>query len=304
MKLSTLTLLAVIGSASASKPSLSVSTTRICFQKINYKIAFRNRKLFWFKNLLRLCSSLTLVFVQISVRDGSFDGLDGLDPTISWENSVKSGDLDLSYGIEAAARPTADIASLPRSIWGKAKTDISGWGVTARAEVDAQSLNSADVEIDAKNAENDISVRLTASAGKDFSVQTIEATKGFDANGARVTVNPRRNLQTDETDVVIKYDNGDTNVKLTASADAQKVTISQQVDANNRVAPTISSEGDLSVEWERKLSDDSSLTATLKPNDSLDVEWKDNDWTANVNMPIDGTTINGANVSIKRDVSF
>ena len=244
------------------------------------------------------------MFVQISVRDGSFDGLDGLDPTISWENSVKSGDLDLSYGIEAAARPTADIASLPRSIWGKAKTDISGWGVTARAEVDAQSLNSADVEIDAKNAENDISVRLTASAGKDFSVQTIEATKGFDANGARVTVNPRRNLQTDETDVVIKYDNGDTNVKLTASADAQKVTISQQVDANNRVAPTISSEGDLSVEWERKLSDDSSLTATLKPNDSLDVEWKDNDWTANVNMPIDGTTINGANVSIKRDVSF
>ena len=97
------------------------------------------------------------MFAQISVRDGSFDGLDGLDPTISWENSVKSGDLDLSYGIEAAARPTADIASLPRSIWGKAKTDISGWGVTARAEVDAQSLNSADVEIDAKNAENDIS---------------------------------------------------------------------------------------------------------------------------------------------------
>lgn len=145
---------------------------------------------------------------------------------------------------------------------------------------------------------------MTASAGKDFSVQTIEATKGFDANGARVTVNPRRNMQTDETDVVINYDNGDTNVKLTASADAQKVTISQQVDANNRVAPTISSEGDLSVEWERKLSDDSSLTATLKPNDSLDVEWKDNDWTANVNMPIDGTTINGANVSIKRDVSF
>jgi hypothetical protein len=52
------------------------------------------------------------------------------------------------------------------------------------------------------------------------------------------------------------------------------------------------------------LSDDSSLTATLKPNDSLDVEWKDDAWTANVNMPIDGTNINGANVSIKRDVSF
>jgi len=263
MKLSAIALLAVIGTAAAGKPQLS-----------------------------------------ISVRDGNFNGLDGLDPTVSWENSMKSGDLDLSYGIEAAARPTSDIASLPRSIWGKAKTDISGWGVTARAEVDAQSLDSADVEIDANNAENDLSVRLTASAGKDFSVKTLEATKGFDSDGARVTVTPRFNMETEEKDIVVNYDNGDTNVKLTASIDSQKVTVSQQIDSNNRVAPTISSAGDLSVEWERRLSDDSSLTATLKPNDSLDVEWKDNAWTANVNMPIDGANINGANVRIKRDVKF
>jgi len=264
MKCSILALLAVIGTAAAGKPALS-----------------------------------------ISVRDGSFGGLDGLDPTIKWENSAKSGDLDISYGVEAAARPTSDIASLPRSVWGQAKTAVSGWGVTARAEVDAQNANNgAEVEIDADNAKDDISVRLTASAGKDFNVRTIEATKGFDANGARVTVNPRYNVANKESDVVVNYANGDTSVKLTASMDAQKVTISQQVDGNNRIAPTISSGGDLSVEWERKISDDSSLTATLKPNDSLDVEWKDAAWTANVNMPIDGTSINGANVSIKRDVNF
>jgi len=242
--------------------------------------------------------------LSISVRDGKFDGIEGLDPTISWENSAKAGDLDITYGIEAAARPTADLASLPRSIWGKAKTDISGWGVTARAEVDAQKMNGADIEVDASNNEQDLSVRLTASAGKDFNVRTVEATKGFDSNGAHVTVTPRFNVETDERDVVVNYDNGDTNVKLTASAESQKVTISQQIDSKNRVAPTITSSGDLSVEWERTLADDSSLTATLKPNDSLDVEWKDNAWTANVNMPIDGTSINGANVSIKRDVNF
>lgn len=63
--------------------------------------------------------------VQISVRDGSFDGLDGLDPTLSWQSSSKAGDLDISYGVEAAARPTTDLASLPRSIWGKASTGTS-----------------------------------------------------------------------------------------------------------------------------------------------------------------------------------
>ena len=263
------------------------------------------RKPFYISAYLKISNKAASTSLpQISVKDGSFDGIDGLEPTLKWENSGKSGDMDISYGVEAAARPTSDIASLPRSIWGKASTDISGWGVSARAEVDAQDMSSASVDIDANNAENDLSVKLTASAGSAFDVKTVEATKGLDVDGARVTVTPRFNLESDERDVVVNYSKGDTDVKLTASAGAQEVTISQQLDADNRIAPTISNGGDISVEWERRLTDDSSLTATLKPNDSIDVEWKDSDWTANVNMPIDGTDITGANVSIKRDVSF
>lgn len=87
MKLSAIALLAVIGTAAAGKPQLS-----------------------------------------IKVRDGNFDGLDGLDPTLTWSDSTRSGDMDISYGIEASATPTSDLASLPRNIWGKASTDISGWG--------------------------------------------------------------------------------------------------------------------------------------------------------------------------------
>ena len=241
---------------------------------------------------------------QLSIRDGDFDGLDGLDPTVSWESGNQAGDLDLSYGVEASARPTSDIASLPRSIWGKASTDVSGWGVSARAEVDAQDLSSASVQVDADNQDADLSLKLTASAGNDFAVRSVEATKGLDVNGARVTVNPRYNLETEEADVVVKYNNGDTDVKLTASIDSQEVTVSQRLDDDNRVAPTVNSSGDISVAWERRLDDDSSLTATLKPNDSLDVTWDDGDWRATVEMPISGTNINGANVSIKRDVSF
>jgi len=264
--------------------------------------------------------------LSISVRDGNFDGLDGLDPTLSWEASTSQGDVDLSYGVEAAARPTTDVASLPRKIWGKASTDVSGWGVSARVDIDPQSLDSADLELNADNEDNDISLNMVARAGSGFNVQSIEGTKGLDVNGARLTLTPRVNLDDDEKDVVIGYSNdntdvkltasmdsqeveikhraGNTDVKLVASADSQELTLSQKLDDDNRIAPTISSNGDISVEWERSLGDDSSLTATLKPNDSLDVEWKDDAWTANVNMPIDGVNVNGANVSIKRDVSF
>jgi hypothetical protein len=181
---------------------------------------------------------------------------------------------------------------------------VSGWGVSARAELDGQDFTRANVELDADNQDVDLSIHMVANAGADFSVRSVEATKGFDANGARVTVTPRFNLENDARDVIVNYNYDNTNVKVTASVDNQEVTVSQQLNKENRVAPTINSNGDLSVEWERRLNDDSFVTANLKPNDSLNVEWKDSAWTANVNMPIDGTNINGANVSIKRDVKF
>lgn len=271
-----------------------------------------------------------------------------MDPSISWEGSSNTGDVDLSYGIEAAARPTTDIASLPRNVWGKAKTNVAGWGVSARAERNMQEASDTGVELDLDNEDADLSIRMVASAGNGFSVNRVEATKGIDVDGARVTINPRYDLATEEADVILSYDNGSTNVKLTASADNQEVeashnmgdttigvtasvdnqeirldhtidrtnikltasadnqevTIRQQLDDNNSIAPTINNRGDISVAWERNLGDDSSLTATLKPNDSLDVEWNDGDWTANVNCGLDGVNVEGANVHIKRDISF
>jgi predicted PilT family ATPase len=214
--------------------------------------------------------------------------------------------LDIEYGVDLAARATADIGSLPKSIWGKASTDISGWRTSARAEMKDGALDEADIELTADNTENDIGVKMVASAGKrsGFSVSRVEATKGMDVDGARVTVNPRYNVDAEDGDVVVSYTKDNTEVEVTASKDAQTVMVSQQIDDDNRVSPSVSRNGDISLEWERKLGDESTVTTTLRPNQAVDVEWKDNAWTANINVPIDGTNIGGTNVSIKRDVSF
>ena len=39
--------------------------------------------------------SIFLVTPQINVRDGNFADLGGLDPSLSWESSTKSGDVDI-----------------------------------------------------------------------------------------------------------------------------------------------------------------------------------------------------------------
>ena len=123
---------------------------------------------------------LIRVYFQISLKDGNYAGLDGLDPTLNWEGSSSAGDIDLSYGIESAVRPTTDVASLPRNVWGKASTDVAGWGVSARAEKDMSAGDATAVEIDANNDDADLSLRVVASAGSDFSVDSVEATKGLD----------------------------------------------------------------------------------------------------------------------------
>mmetsp|Transcript_15709 Transcript_15709/g.23225 ORF Transcript_15709/g.23225 Transcript_15709/m.23225 type:complete len:264 (-) Transcript_15709:399-1190(-) len=242
--------------------------------------------------------------LSISVQDGSFGGLDGLDPTLSWSTAASSGDVDLEVGLEASALPTSDIASLPKSYWGKATTKNGGWGISARAEVDAKDLSCAELEINADNADDDLSIQIAAIAGETFAVKSVEATKGMEAGDGSLSIKPSYSLEDESGEIAIAYDNGDkTSIELTASADSQSVTISQQLDDENKVSPTVTSDGDVSLAWEKALGDDGSLTATVTSK-AVDLEWEDGAWTANINLPIDGTSIGGANVSIKRDVNF
>lgn len=244
--------------------------------------------------------------LSIQVRDGVFDdGAAALEPTLTWETSTKQGDVTYDFGLEADARPTADLASLPKTFWGKASKTFGAWGVSARAEVAAGDFGNAAVEINADNAGDDLSVKIDASAGSDFSVSKVELTKGFDSGDARVTVNPRFDVATKETDVVIGYSSGKTDVEIEASKGEQEVTVSQQLDADNKVSPSFAlRSGKMSVEWERSLGADNTITTTLKPNEEVEVEWADGEWTANVNLPIVGSSLGGANVSVKREVNF
>lgn len=259
--------------------------------------------------------------MTLTVSDGKFADLDGLDPSISWSGESAAGDVDLEYGVELAPKVTQDLSSLPKKIWGKATTNIGGWVTSARADVEGTDFENAEYEIEAANG--DISLKASAT---NSGVHNVEATMSIPSDDASITVNPRYNIDSEEADVVLNYDAGDTSVELTASADAQSVkiehvsgdtsieinasadsqtlTITQQLDEDNTISPTITSDGGISLKWERDLGDGDSISATVTPNESLDVEWNDAGWTANINMPIEGTSIKGANVSVKKDIVF
>ena len=138
-------------------------------------------------------------------------------------------------------------------------------------------------------------------------IDHVEITKGYDNNGNRITINPRYDIPHNYADVILTYDADDTVIKVIASAIDQSVTISQKLNDDNIISPTINArDGSLSMAWDRRLGEDRSVRTTVHPNRSVDVEWRDSAWTANVNFPMDGTTndLRGATVHIKRDIKF
>jgi hypothetical protein len=63
---------------------------------------------------------------------------------------------------------------------------------------------------------------------------------GLYLNGARITVNPRYNVNSEDGDIIIGCAKDDTEVELTASKDDQSVKVSQRINDSNRIAPTVS----------------------------------------------------------------
>lgn len=229
--------------------------------------------------------------LSISVCDGSFDGVDGLDPTLKWSGASTAGDVDLEYGIEAAARPTTDIASLPRKVFGTLKTNVAGWGVSAGANRDMES-GATDIEVSAANEDADISVKVLASV--DGGVDSVSATKGLDLDGAAVTITPTYTLASEDAEVVVTYDNGDTNVELTASIDSQEVVIkhdmgdtnvqltaskdSQEVVLDHTMDNTnvklTASVDNQELTISQQIDDDNKISPTINRNGDISVAWE------------------------------
>mmetsp|Transcript_16371 Transcript_16371/g.24001 ORF Transcript_16371/g.24001 Transcript_16371/m.24001 type:complete len:265 (+) Transcript_16371:66-860(+) len=243
--------------------------------------------------------------LSIKLKDGNFADLGCLDPSISWEASRKTGEIDFEGGINIVPQATNDFASLPKSVWGKASASILGWGVSARAAVGSANSSSADIEIEANEDQSDVSFKMFGSlTDLSFSASKIEATKTMHADGANISVTPRYDLDTEEGDLVMSYSKDDVKLEVMSSKQDHAVSYSQQLDDENRLGGSMTKSGSVSLEWERALAGDKSVTAILKPNESIDVEWNDDPWKVNMNIAIDGASIVGPTVSITRDLTF
>mmetsp|Transcript_2426 Transcript_2426/g.3664 ORF Transcript_2426/g.3664 Transcript_2426/m.3664 type:complete len:266 (-) Transcript_2426:753-1550(-) len=234
------------------------------------------------------------------LQDGSSCPFEGLDPEMSWSASTSCSGCDLEAGATSSIKPTLEVLSLPRSIWGTVRRDVAGWALAAKTSVALDGSDDLDVAVKASNDDLDTSVQIVSSGGG----QKIRLNKGFEAGGGRVTVSPRYNTKTSVADAIIAYETDDTSITIEAAVDNQKVSVARQITDNDLITPSVNSDGDISLAWRKSLDDGNAVTTTVKVNDSVSVEWEDGPWTATIDAPLDGVELGGVNVKVNRKVSF
>jgi hypothetical protein len=183
----------------------------------------------------------------------------------------------------------AEKDSMPFSLWGKAKRNIAGWNLSARADVDSSDMNTVGVDLRADSGATTLQVTGIANSNADESsmqVGSVKVSQKLNALGGSWVLSPRYNVRANKGDVTIAYGIQDTVVSIVADLKKSKVTIRQNIGDNNQVAPSITTDGKVELEYRRSVLT-GTVTTTVKP-DVLGVQWQDGPWQANMKAPLDG----------------
>lgn len=229
---------------------------------------------------------------EIAVNlDGSVGGGSefsaGVSPVIKWaaSSTVCGGNCDVEGGINLKVDESN---KNPYSVWGKVKSSVFGWKLAGRFNVDSSNLSKVGVEIGMSGGPVDTGIQIKGGVDGDgeVSVSNVKVSQSVDAFGGSLKVSPSYNIANGRGDVTVSYGIEGTTVTVDANEDTQKLTVEKEF-GDNLVAPSISTTGDVTLSLSRSI-EKGTVSATIKPNDSVNLKWEDGKWSANLNAPMEG----------------
>lgn len=150
-----------------------------------------------------------------------------------------------------------------------------------------------DIEFDYENGDNKIVATVDNEMGK-----TVEASTIIGGTQTKYT------YEDDVHEVEIDYSMDNTDIKVTANKEAQKVKISQQITDVDTISPTFDSNGDITVAWERDLGNDNTVTTTVGNSDTATIVWNDDNWVVNGKVQLNGVVPEDIEFHMKREIEF
>lgn len=192
----------------------------------------------------------------------------------------------------------------------------STWGVSFRADVNVRNLpniDTCDLAMKANCEERDINLKTYATVheGHHVEMRHIDVFKTYRSmSNERLTINPRYYFPSHSgtggyVDAIMTYDRDDvdTSVQLYANREFQRLTIARKVGEDVIISPSISSSGNINVQWHHNIGD-SSVIANFSPRENINVKWTDGSVGLNIEVPIVNGNIESTKVSLRKKIQF
>ena len=197
-------------------------------------------------------------------------------------------------------------SQMPFSLWAKFKRSLLGWNMAARFDTDSSDLNQYDVDLTIRGGPvGGTGVQLVGSANVESrtgKLSSVKLSQSVDTFGGTLAVIPRYNLDESSGSLQVAYGVAGATVTLDYAPETSRVTVTKEFGEKNLLAPSITSDGDVTLAYSRAITDTGVLTATLQPNAFLNLQYGDSSagYVANIKAPMDGIRFpQGAQFSIR-----
>lgn len=211
--------------------------------------------------------------------------------------SLRQGGIDVKI---------EDVDEYPYNLWGRAQRTLAGWNLSARLEASSKNLQAVAFNLLAENELRSTALQvqgLTDTAQKSGAVQKLTLSQKL--LGETLTLVPTYDFSTKEAEVGVTYSGfPNTIVNIdTSTKGPQMITVSQRIGEDNQIIPSVSSAGDLEIEYRRAI-EGGTIAVNLKPKESVTLKWNDGPWLATLMAPMTGpySFSRDINVGFKRSV--
>jgi hypothetical protein len=219
-----------------------------------------------------------------------------LEPSLKWstKGNILNGFCDYTGGVNVRSDENGQ---LPFNVWGSLQKSLFGWNCKTRFDTESSDLNELDFDIQVVGGPSILSLRASGYVNNYRSksitgqIENVALTQGFRLPfiGGKLSVSPAYNLISKRTKVGLIYDiTSNAQITFDANKDQQKVSIAYNINDSNSIKPSLTSNGDISVDYQYAVRDGGIVTTKYRPNDSTTVEYKDGPWIASATLPIDG----------------
>mmetsp|Transcript_13590 Transcript_13590/g.20541 ORF Transcript_13590/g.20541 Transcript_13590/m.20541 type:complete len:271 (-) Transcript_13590:101-913(-) len=250
-----------------------------------------------------LGSSITLCSARRSKRQQQI--VFGLEdpPVLGYKLDGTVGEYKLEGGVDVKLSSFPDVGL---SLWSKTSRVLSGWNVSVRGMMNLEARQRINYDIIAKNTEKDSAVQILANTvNTKPTLNQIQVRQGFRKLGGHIIINPRYTPGAGKKmEGTVVFDRDDYKLQVDGNKEVQSVTCSLRMATGYTITPTVTTKRDFSLSVSKALQGGDSVAATLLPNDSLLVTWKEGPWTVDFRSNVDGFAFDGLTVGVRRKVGF